>query len=86
MFDISTSKEDRVAYNILVNSAEHLARHFQSPLLWRPDTQLPNNSYVMAQRRLVSLKKRLASDTVLCNTNKYIDVLETYITKDMLHE
>ena len=79
VFDIPTFKEDRVAYNIMVNSVEHVAEHYQLPLLWRPDTELPEDSYVMAQKRLNSLKKRPSSSTVLCN--RYVDVLETYINK-----
>ena len=79
VLDIPTSKEDRVAYDIMVNSVEHVAGHYQLPLLWRPDTELPEDSFEMAQRRLVSLKKKLSADTVLCS--RYVDVLETYINK-----
>ena len=41
--------------------------------------ELPEESIVMAQRRLFRLKKRLSSDTVLCN--KYVNVLENYTDK-----
>ena len=62
VFDMTTSKEDRIAYDIMVDSVKHVAGHSQLPLLWKPDTELPGDSRVMAQRRLASLKKRLASD------------------------
>ena len=79
VFDMPTSKEDRIAYDIMVNSVKHVAGHYQLPLLWRPHVELPGDSREMAQRRLASLKKRLASDSVLCD--KYVNVMETYINK-----
>ena len=77
IFDIPTSKEDRIAYGIMNNSV--VAGHYQLPLPWKSGLELPIDSHVMAERRLSSLKKRLTLNTVLCN--KYVDVMETYINK-----
>ena len=79
VFSIPTSRDDRVAYDIMSKSVDYIAGHYHLPLLWRSDVELPEESIVMAQRRLFSLKKRLSSDTVLCN--KYVNVLENYIDK-----
>ena len=79
VFGIPTSREDRVAYDIMSKSVNYIAGHYHLPLLWRSDVELPEESIAMAQRRLFSLKKRLSSDTVLCN--KYVNVLENYIDK-----
>ena len=62
VFDMTTSKEDQIAYDIMVNSVKHVAGHSQLPLLWSPDTELAGDNRVMAQRRLAGLKIRLASD------------------------
>ena len=59
---MTASKEDQIAYDIMVNSVKHVAGHSQLPLLWSPDMELPGDNRVMAQRRLARLKKRLASD------------------------
>ena len=80
IFNIPTSKEDRIAYDIMNNSVKIVARHYQLPFPWKSGLELPTESHVMAERRLSSLKKRLTSNTVLCN--KYVDVMETYISKD----
>ena len=79
---MNTSKEDQIAYDIMVNSIKHVAGHFQLPLLWRPDTELLGDSRVMAQRRLASLKKRLASNKVLCN--KYVNFWKLTLIKVVL--
>ena len=79
IFDIPTSKEDRIAYDIMNNSVKFVAGHYQLPLPWKSGLELPTDSHVMAERRLSSLNKRLTSNTVLCS--KYVDEMETYISK-----
>ena len=79
VFSIPTSRDDCVAYDIMSKSVNYIVGHYHLPLLWRSDVELPEESIVMAQRRLFNLKKRLSSDTVLCN--KYVNVLENYIKK-----
>ena len=79
IFDIPTSKEDCIVYDIMNNFVKIVAGHYQLPLPWKSGLELPIDSHVMAERRLSSLKKRLTLNTVLCN--KYLDVVETYISK-----
>ena len=79
IFDILTLKEDRIAYDIMNNSVKIAVGHYQLPLPWKSGLELPTDSHVMAKRRLLSLKKRLTSNTVLCY--KYVGVMETYSSK-----
>ena len=52
---------------LCLNKLIILQVNYHIPLLWISDVELPQESIVMAQRRLFSLKKRLSSDTVLFN-------------------
>ena len=72
-----SSREDRVALDILNESVEFVDGHFQLPLLWRhKNTRLPNNRLV-AVKRLNSLKKRLDRDCSL--STRYCEVMQDYI-------
>ena len=48
VFSIPTSREDRVAYDIMSKSVNYIAGHYHLPLLWRSDVELPEESIVMA--------------------------------------
>ena len=74
IFDGSSSKEDRIAYAIMQSSICESDGHYQLPLLWKEGYlhQLPNNLF-LAQRRLVSLKRRLLKDKEL--KLKYVEVV-----------
>ena len=80
IFDGSSSKEDRIAYAIMQSSICESDGHYQLPLLWKEGylNQLPNNLF-LAQRRLVSLKRRLLKDKEL--KLKYVEVVNSYLTK-----
>ena len=76
----SSSKEDRIAYTVMRSSICETHGHYQLPLLWKEGyiDQLPDNLF-LAQRRLISLKKRLVKDEKL--RIKYTEVMDSYLSK-----
>jgi len=80
MLDAPTSGEDHAAYDTLKSSVCVSDGHYQLPLLWKIgySNQLSNN-LDMAQRRLISLKRRLEKINEL--KSKYTDIINTYLAK-----
>ena len=71
------SSEDRIAYSRMKREIEHVDGHFQLPLLWRErEPHLPDNRYI-AEKRLLSLKRRLAKDEKL--HKRYTEEIEKYV-------
>ena len=77
--DGDSSREDRIAYQMMKDSVRMVDGHLQLPLLWRKKvTKLPENRS-MAEKRLHSLKRRLRNDASL--HKRYVDVMQSYIDK-----
>ena len=73
---LKTSREDRIALQMMKEKVKIVNGHFQLPLLWESSTsQLPNNRKV-AEMRLMCLKGRLAKDKAL--HEKYSAVMASY--------
>ena len=71
------SREDRISHQLLQDSIQHVGGHFQLPLLWKSRNILLPNNFLMAQKRLESLKRRLSNDLSL--HEKYTEVMQSYI-------
>ena len=77
--DCASSREDRVAFELMKNSVKLVDGHFQLPLLWRKKgTSLPNNR-IVAENRLESLRRRLEKDSWL--HQHYTETMQTYLEK-----
>ena len=73
---LKTSREDRIALQMMKDKVKIVNGHFQLPLLWESGTnQLPNNRKV-AETRLMCLKRRIAKDKAL--QEKYSAVMASY--------
>ena len=64
-FGLKYSLEDPISYDIMSRHVKYINGHFQLPLLWRNDAKKLPDSKLMAESRLVSLRKRLQKDPVL---------------------
>ena len=77
MYEMQTSSEDRLTLALLRNSVTLVHGHYQLPLPWKPGIKgLPNN-YVIAQKRLSSVKARLQRDDSLKAANS--QTIDTYL-------
>ena len=81
---IPTSVEDRKVLELLKESVSKTDGHFYAPLPWREEVTLPANSQVMAERRLVSTKRRLQKDEAL--KEKYVSQMQEYIQRGYAEE
>ena len=73
------SVEDERALHVIEKSVKLVNGHFQVALPWRKDPPDIPNDKIMAERRLRSLKNRLAKDTELFI--KYTKAMQDYIDK-----
>ena len=71
------AREDQISHQLLKDSIQHVDGHFQLPLLWKNRNILLPNNFLMAQKRLKSLKRRLSNDPSL--HEKYTEVMQSYI-------
>ena len=81
---IPTSVEDRKVLKLLKENVSKTDGHFYAPLPWREEVTLPANSQVMAERRLVSTKRRLQKDEAL--KEKYVSQMQEYIQRGYAEE
>ena len=80
VFDYPHSKEDRISYNVMQTEICEANGHYQLPLLWKNNyPELLLNNLSVAQRRLVSLRRRLERDADL--KTKYVKVIDSYLSK-----
>ena len=77
VLDIPSSNEDRIVYESMQKSVTIVDGHYQLPLPWRDHVSYPGDSLPMAQRRLLSLQKRLQRDKKL--HYQYSEVIETFV-------
>ena len=80
VLDVPSSKEDRIVYESMQKTVTIVDGHYQLPLPWRDHVSYPGDSLPMAQRRLLSLQKRLQRDKKL--HYQYSEVIETYVKND----
>ena len=79
VFDYPHSKEDRISYNVMQTEICEANGHYQLPLLWKNNyPELLLNNLSVAQRRLVSLRRRLKRDVDL--KAKYVKVIDSYLS------
>ncbi|CAB3996126.1 Hypothetical predicted protein, partial [Paramuricea clavata] len=76
---VLASVEDERALHVMEKSVKLVNGHFQVALPWRKDPPDIPNDKIMAERRLRSLKNRLAKDTELFI--KYTKAMQDYIDK-----
>ena len=76
---VLASVEDERALHVMEKSVKLVNGHFQVALPWRKDPLHIPNDKIMAERRLRSLKNRLAKDTELFI--KYTKAMQDYIDK-----
>ena len=77
MYEMQTSSEDRITLALLRNSVTLVHGHYQLPLPWKPGIKgLPNN-YVIAKKRLSSVKARLQRDDSF--KTAYSQTIDTYL-------
>ena len=76
MYEMQTSREDKMTLALLRNSVTLVHGHYQLPLPRNPGIKSPNN-YVIAQKRLASLKARLQRDDSL--KTAYSQTIDTYL-------
>ena len=62
MYEMQTSSEDRITLALLRNSVTLVHGHYQLPFPWKPGIKGLANNYVIAQKRLSSVKARLQRD------------------------
>ena len=77
VLDVPSSREDRIVFDLMQSSVKMVNGHYSLPLPWRPDCHFPSNNFVVAERRLASLKKRLSADKEL--HQKYTKVVDSYL-------
>ena len=79
VFDYPHSKEDRISYNVMQTEICETNGHYQLPLLWKNNyPELLLNNLSVAQRRLVSLRRRLERDADM--KAKYVKVIDSYLS------
>ena len=79
VFDYPHSKEDRISYNVMQTKICEANGHYQLPLLWKNNyPELLLNNLSVAQRRLVSPRRRLERDADL--KAKYVKVIDSYLS------
>ena len=80
ILEVTSSKEDRIVYDLMQKYVSMVKGHYQLPLPWKSNVSFPGDSIGMAQRRLSSLKKRLQRNEDL--HKKYTTVIENYVEKN----
>ena len=80
MFEVSTSRENRMTCELFQSSITQISGHYQLPLPWKPGLKRVPDNLLLAQRRLRSLKGRLTRNKNL--HSKYIDTINTYVEKN----
>ena len=73
------SLEDQRALNIMESSAKKVDGHYEIALPWRVGSPNFPNNRKMAEKRLISLQRRLMKDPVL--KEKYQNVIQGYVEK-----
>ena len=76
--DKGLSVEDRRVYNLLKRSIKLVDGHYELPLPWRNEKEMPDNK-TMAKIRLNHLKRKLQKNPEL--KQKYIDQMQSMIEK-----
>ena len=77
MYEMQTSREDRITLALLRNSVTLVYGHYQLPFPWKPGIKSLPNNYVIAQKRLASLKARLQRDDSL--KIPHLQTIDTYL-------
>ena len=79
VFDYPHSNEDRISYNVMQTEICEANGYYQLPSLWKNNyPELLLNNLSVAQRRLVSLRRRLERDADL--KAKYVKVIDSYLS------
>ena len=77
---MQTFREDRITLALLRKSVTLVHGHYQLPLPCKPGIKSLRNNYVIAQKRLASLKARLQRDDSLKTT--FSQTIDSYLKND----